>query len=197
MKQAISTIYPPPPHKKKKKKKKKKKNIQKTTTAHAKKKNAQKLNGFQRGSLAGRHPTYTPKPYKKNNTCKKKRTKIEWVSTGLSSRSPPHLHPQTIQKKNNTCKKKRTKIEWVSMGLSSRSPVPPPPPTESHTLFPRLPFFIFCYATSKTFEWHFPGGPMVARHCVLAGIGYVHVLYRHLQKNFNGSNSDGLFTWVE
>ena len=27
----------------------------------------------------------------------------------------------------------------------------PPPPT-----------FLFCYATSKTFEWHFAGGPMVA-----------------------------------
>ena len=32
----------------------------------------------------------------------------------------------------------------------------------------------------KHFEWHFAGGPMVARQCVLAGIGYVHVLYRHL-----------------
>ena len=54
---------------------------------------------------------------------------------------------------------------------------PPPPP---HPLPPPPSFLPFCYATSKTFEWHFAGRPMVARHCVLAGIGYVHVLYRHL-----------------
>ena len=54
------------------------------------------------------------------------------------------------------------------------------PPSSPHYPSLRIPFFIFCYATSKTFEWHFAGGPMVARHCVLAGIGYVHFLYRHL-----------------
>ena len=57
---------------------------------------------------------------------------------------------------------------------------PPPPPPPPHPL--PLPAFLssfFCYATSKTFEWHF-AMMMVARHCVLAGIGYVHYLYRHL-----------------
>ena len=58
-------------------------------------------------------------------------------------------------------------FQWGS--LAGRQP--PPPPS----------FLPFCYATSKTFEWHFAGGPMAARHCVLAGIGYVHVLYRHLK----------------
>ena len=83
----------------------------------------------------------------------------------------------TIQKQQQQHMQKTPQIiEWVSTGLSSRSH---PPHTHTHTLS-RLPFFLFCYATSKTFEWHFAGGPMVARHCVLAGIGYVHVLYRHL-----------------
>ena len=77
--------------------------------------------------------------------------------------------PKPYKNNNNTCKK-NTKIERVSMGLSSQTPTPPPPP-----------FFPFCYVTSKTFEWHFAGGLMAARHCVLAGIGYVHVLYRHLK----------------
>ena len=78
---------------------------------------------------------------------------------------PPPPTSQTVQKQH--LQKNTTKIiEWVSPRLSSRSPTPPT--------------FLFCYATSKTFEWHFAGGPMVARHCVLAGIGYVHVLYRLL-----------------
>ena len=89
MKQNISTVYPPPP------------NRTKTTTPYAK--TPQKLNGFQRGSLASR-------------------------------KLPPHAFTA----------------------------------------------FLFCYATSKTFEWHFTGGPMVAQHCVLAGIGYAHVLCRYL-----------------
>ena len=130
MKQAVSTIYHPPPPQ----------TIQKQQHMQKKK----KLNGFQRGSLAGRHPTHTP---------------------------PNHTKTTTTH-----AKKKRTKIEWVSTGLSSRSPPPPPPHTHTHP----LPAFLFCYATSKTFEWHFPGGPMVARQCVLAGIGHVRVLYRHL-----------------
>ena len=88
MKQTISTVNPPPPKPYK-------------TTTHAQK-TPQKLNGFQRGSLAGRQ-------------------------------SP---HPS--------------------------------------------PAFLFCYTTSKTFEGHFTGGPVVAQHCVKAGIGYVHVLYHHL-----------------
>ena len=50
------------------------------------------------------------------------------------------------------------------------------PPTPS----PAFLSSFFCYAISKTFEWYFIGGPMVAQHCVLAGIGYVHVLYPHL-----------------
>ena len=48
---------------------------------------------------------------------------------------------------------------------------------------PNPPAFLssfFAMQHLKHFEWHFAGGPMVARQCVLAGIGYVHVLYRHL-----------------
>ena len=49
--------------------------------------------------------------------------------------------------------KNTTNIEWVSTGLSSRSPTPPS----------RLPFFLFCYATSKTFwmafRWRADGCP--------------------------------------
>ena len=51
-------------------------------------------------------------------------------------------------------------------------PVPNPPPA--------FLFSFFAMQHLKHFEWHFAGGPMVARQCVLAGIGYVHVLYRHL-----------------
>ena len=54
-------------------------------------------------------------------------------------------------------------------------PVPNPPPPPS-----RLSFFLFAMQHLKHFEWHFAGGTMVARQCVLAGIGYVHVLHRHL-----------------
>ena len=79
----------------------------------------------------------------------------------------PTVYPPPLPNRTKTTPAKNTtKIEWVSPRLSSRSPTPPT--------------FLFCYATSKTFEWHFAGGPMVARHCVLAGIGYVHVLYRLL-----------------
>ena len=71
--------------------------------------------------------------------------------------------------KNNTCKKTPQKLNGFHRGsLAGRQPPPPP-----HA-------FLFCYTTSKTLEWHFAGGPMVARHCVLAGIGYVHVLYSAL-----------------
>ena len=55
-------------------------------------------------------------------------------------------------------------------------PVPNPPP-------PPPPAFLsssFAMQHLKYFEWYFAGGPMVARQCVLAGIGYVNVLYRHL-----------------
>ena len=45
---------------------------------------------------------------------------------------------------------------------------------------PPLPPSFFAMQHLKHFEWHFAGGPMVARQCVLAGIGYVLVLYRHL-----------------
>ena len=89
----------------------------------------------------------------------------------ISTVYPP---PQNPTKTTTTHAKNTTKIEWVPTGLSSRSPTPPPPP-HTHTPSPA-----FLFATSKTFEWHFAGGPMVARHCVLAGIGYVHVLYRNL-----------------
>ena len=53
-------------------------------------------------------------------------------------------------------------------------PVPNPPPP------PAFLSSFFAMQHLKHFEWHFAGGPMVARQCVLAGIGYVHVLYRHL-----------------
>ena len=76
-------------------------------------------------------------------------------------------------------KKKKTPKKLNGFQRGSQVGRQPPPPSPPPSL-PRLPFFLFCYATSKTFEWHFAGGPMVARHCVLAGIGYVHVLYRHL-----------------
>ena len=100
MKQTISTVYPPPPNR-----------HQQQQQQHMQKETPQKLNGFQRGSLAGRQP--------------------------------------------------------------------PPPPPHTHTPSPAFLFSVFAW-TSKTFEWHFAGRPMVSRHCVLAGIGYVHVLYRHL-----------------
>ena len=48
---------------------------------------------------------------------------------------------------------------------------------------PQPPAFLssfFAMQHLKHFEWHFAGGQMVARQCVLAGIGYVLVLYRHL-----------------
>ena len=75
------------------------------------------------------------------------------------------------KKQQQHIKKTPQKLNGFQRGsLAGRQPPPPPPP----------PAFLFCYAISKTFEWHFAGGSMVARHCVLAGIGYVHVLYRHL-----------------
>ena len=75
------------------------------------------------------------------------------------------------QQQQHMQKKNTTNIEWVSTGLSSRSPPHPPPAFLSS---------VFAMQHLKHFEWHFAGGPMVARQCVLAGIGYVHVLYRHL-----------------
>ena len=52
-------------------------------------------------------------------------------------------------------------------------PVPNSPPPAFLSSF-------FAMQHLKHFEWHFAGGPMVARQCVLAGIGYGYVLYRHL-----------------
>ena len=52
-----------------------------------------------------------------------------------------------------------------------RQPPPPSPPPS--------PAFLSSFFAMQHLK-HFAGGPMVARHCVLAGIGYVHVLYRHL-----------------
>ena len=87
----------------------------------------------------------------------------------ISTVLPPP--PPNRTKTTTTHAKNTTKIEWVSTGLSNQSPTPHTPPP--------LPSF-FAMQHLKTFDWHFAGGPMVARHCVLAGIGYVHVLYRHL-----------------
>ena len=101
----------------------------------------------------------------------------------ISAVYPP---PQAVQKQQQHMQKKTHKLNRCQRGsLAGRQP-PPPPHTHTHTnshthtLPPRLPFFRFCNAIYKTFEWHFAGGPMVARHCVLAGIGFVHVLFRHL-----------------
>ena len=64
------------------------------------------------------------------------------------------IYPSPNRKKTTTthAKKNTTNIEWVPTGLSSRSP----PPS-------RLPFFLFCYATSKTFwmafRWRADGCP--------------------------------------
>ena len=66
-------------------------------------------------------------------------------------------HPQTVQKQH--MQKNTTKLNGFLQGSLAGRQLPPPS--------------LFCYATSKTFEWHFADGPMVARHCV-------HVLYRLL-----------------
>ena len=87
----------------------------------------------------------------------------------ISTIYPP---PTPNRKKQHMQKKTPQTLNGFQRG-SHAAPQPPPPP-------PRIPFILFCYATSKTFEWHFAGGPMVDRQCVLAGIGYVHVLYRQL-----------------
>ena len=79
---------------------------------------------------------------------------------------PPNRTKTTTHAKKRT-PQKLNGFQWGS--LAGRQP--PPPPS----------FLPFCYATSKTFEWHFAGRLMAPRHCVLAWIGYVHVLYRHLK----------------
>ena len=64
---------------------------------------------------------------------------------------PPPQQP--YKNSNNTCKKTPQKLNGFQRGsLADGQPNP----------LPRLPFFLFCYATSKTFKWHFAGGPMVA-----------------------------------
>ena len=97
------------------------------------------------------------------------------VTNYVNSLAP---HPPNRTSTTTThAKKTPKKLNGFQRGsLATRHP---PPPIHTHPP-PRLPFFLICYATYKTFEWHFAGGPMAVRHCVLAGIGYVNVLYRHL-----------------
>ena len=57
------------------------------------------------------HPPPPPNHTKTTTHAKKK--KIEWISTGLSSRSPSHPYPpKPYENNNNTCKKKTHK-NWM------------------------------------------------------------------------------------
>ena len=85
----------------------------------------------------------------------------------ISTIYPPP--PQTVKTTTTTHAKEKHHKHWMDF-IGALKPVPTPPFLSS----------FLCSATSKTFEWHFAGRPMVARQCVLAGIGYVHVLYCHL-----------------
>ena len=90
----------------------------------------------------------------------------------ISTIYPP---PPTVKNNNNnTCKKKTPQTLNGFQRGSQAGPQPPPPPA------PAFLSSFFAMQHLKHFEWHFAGGPMVARQCVLAWIGYVHVLYRHL-----------------
>ena len=67
----------------------------------------------------------------------------------ISTINPPPP-PTVINNNNNTCKKKPPQtLNWFQRG-SQAGPQPHPS---------RLPFFLFCYATSKTFFWRGGGCP--------------------------------------
>ena len=78
--------------------------------------------------------------------------------------------PPTIQKQQQQHMQKKTpqKLNGFQQGSPAGRQPPPPSPAHTHTL-PNLPFFLFFYATSKTFEWHFAGGPIVCCSTLCAG----------------------------